>query len=728
MSVHRLTCEVVARGGLGEPVKCEGVELLYFCPYPERHKNGDAHPSLKINPHKNAWGCFVCGTAGRSGWSLAAFLAGAKGEASRREARSDPSNKPAVTAWLMDKGLLPKRELKSKGKSGRGPVVAEFIHQDASGKPVCKKRRHEPGADGKDKDYTWQRFESDKWVDGLGGSTPPLYRLPQIKDEPLVFLFESHTDVDRAVSMGLVATTSGGAQSWRPDYAEALAGKNVCLIPDNNSAGAGYQARVCASLYGRVCSLKVVSIAPYLDFRRWADADGTVEQLLRMQADAPEFQPASGAELIRRFEDIFRDKIIAPKGVSLVGGLYALITHCYKIFSWIAYLAFLSPLESCGKSHAADIVGWASARPEILVSITQASLFRLITIEEPAVVIDEAEVLHGDGETAVALRAVLHAGNAADDAIIRYSLKTRELERFSPWCPKIFRAIGRLPRVLASRCIAVGMKRKKPGERTGKFIRDKVKNELAKLSAEMAVWVADHQKEIHRVYISLPDDSFEGRDRENFAPLEAVLTVANPARLPELAAVRVLLTGTSEANSTDDSPGARVLRDVRRVLVEKQALEMASAELCAALAQMESSPWAEYKGKPITAARLAALLKPFGIVPDRIGCKGSQARGYTLHQLEDAFSRYLPFPPAPQTVNPSTERINTGENEDLRPSSQEVVDTVKNADSSAENADGRRADTLRHGMASGSVTDHEARNEGERGEAAPEPVFEEGQI
>jgi hypothetical protein len=374
------------------------------------------------------------------------------------------------------------------------------------------------------------------------------------------------------------------------------------------------------------------------------------------------------------------------------------MTHCYKIFSWIPYLSFFSPLESCGKSHAADIVGWASARPEILVSITEASLFRLITVLEPTVVIDEAEVLCGDGETAVALRAVLHAGNSPDDAIIRCAPNTYEVERFSPWCPKIFCAIGKLPRTLASRCIAVGMKRKKASERTGKFIRHKVKNELVKLSGEIAAWVAQHEKEIHRVYDSLPDDSFEDRDRENFAPLEAILTVAGRARLSELTSIRASLTRASQATLTDDSPGARVLEDMRRVLVEKQVSEMASAELCAALVQMENSPWPEYKGKPLTPAWLAALLRPFGIVPDRVGGKDSRARGYTLHQLEDAFSRYLQPPPASQTVHPSINRINNGENEDFRPSTESAVDTLKNAVSPAKNADGGRVDTLKPGI------------------------------
>ena len=50
--MNGLSCEAIARAALGEPLKRERAELLYRCPRPERHTNGDAHPSLKINAEK----------------------------------------------------------------------------------------------------------------------------------------------------------------------------------------------------------------------------------------------------------------------------------------------------------------------------------------------------------------------------------------------------------------------------------------------------------------------------------------------------------------------------------------------------------------------------------------------------------------------------------------------------------------------------------------------------
>ena len=443
-------------------------------------------------------------------------------------------------------------------------------------------------------------------------------------------------------------------------------------------------------------SLRVLSIAPHPDFRRWADAGGTIEQVLEMYKTASEHRPATGAELLQRFEAQFNRYIIAPKGTGLIAGLYAMMTHCFEVFGWIGYLTFTSPLESCAKTISADTVGWASARPEILVSITQAALFRLITESKPTIVIDEAEVLRGDDETAVALRAVLNAGCAPDDGIIRCAPNTHELERFCPWCPKVFCMIGEVPRVLKSRCIVISMERKKPSEKTAPFIRRRVKAEQNQLGAEFAAWNDAHKAEIQRTYESLPESSFESRARENFAPLEAVLSVADPGRLDELATARAALSGEPIISSDGDGIYLRLLADIREIFTQKAAAEIPSAKLCEALAALENSPWAEWSyGKPITAAKLARLLARFRIAPDRIGPKGSQVRGYTADQFSDVFEAYLPL----EAVNPSTIRQNSGDKAVFEGVNRSPVDTLENVVLPANNGGGRHVDTLKAGVA-----------------------------
>ncbi len=124
--MKRLTCEAVARAGIGEPARRQGAELLWRCP-----RHDDRRPSLSVNPRKNCWMCGPCGASGGA-WALAAFLAPVSAD-----------DKPAVKAWLREHGLLSggKKGREMSTDKGRGPVVAEYVYHDADGNPVARKRR-----------------------------------------------------------------------------------------------------------------------------------------------------------------------------------------------------------------------------------------------------------------------------------------------------------------------------------------------------------------------------------------------------------------------------------------------------------------------------------------------------------------------------------------------------------------------------------------------------------
>lgn len=91
-----------------------------------------------------------------------------------------------------------------------------------------------------------------------------LYRLPEIlhavDQEKPVLLVEGEKDVHTVERMGFTATTSGGARSWHPDYAEYLRGAKVVVIPDADEAGREWTETVCASLQGVAEWVKVVEL------------------------------------------------------------------------------------------------------------------------------------------------------------------------------------------------------------------------------------------------------------------------------------------------------------------------------------------------------------------------------------------------------------------------------------------------------------------------------------
>ena len=94
-----------------------------------------------------------------------------------------------------------------------------------------------------------------------------------------------------------------------------------------------------------------------------------------------------------------------------------------------------------------------------------------------------------------------------------------------------------------------------------------------------------------------------------------------------------------------------LLSDIRVVFTESLSDRLKSADLAAALANMEGRPWAECSGKgPITKHRLAELLSPYGIKPQTSRIGPVTAKGYLRRQFEDAFERYLPPTTSSETV------------------------------------------------------------------------------
>ena len=134
------------------------------------------------------------------------------------------------------------------------------------------------------------------------------------------------------------------------------------------------------------------------------------------------------------------------------------------------------------------------------------------------------------------------------------------------------------------------------------------------------------------------------RDADNWRPLLAVADAAGgewPARARAIAE-----TMTNKAEDDDQSLKTMLLEDIRSVFSTKGVDKLPSGELVEALLAMKDRPWPELgrAAKPITQAKLAALLKDFTIRPGNMWMSGTPLKGYGLAQFEDAFDRYLSDP------------------------------------------------------------------------------------
>jgi hypothetical protein len=653
---EQLECEAIARAALGEPVKQRGRELFYCC-RGQVHTNGDRDPSLKINPQKNAWGCFVCGVTGKNGWSLAAFLAGC-----------DSGDKKAVRAWLVARDLLPKCGQNGKAKSGRGPVVATYVYTDAEGNPVARKLRHEPGAHGREKDFEWEHFNNGNWLSGLGGLKPPLYRHRDIEASDWVVVTEGEKDAEAGARIGLPTTTSGGTGSWRDDHGDMLRNKRAVIIADADKAGRIDAQKRAALLYSKARPVKVLEIPGAKDLAEAIEAGWTRERLLALFEEAADWSPAGGAEVVDSIVAFVRRFVSLTKAQALAVALWVAHTHAFDAADCTPYLSINSPEKQSGKTRLLEVLRTLVAKPWFTGRVTAAVLTRKIDAECPTLLLDESDAaFKSDREYAEALRGVLNTGYrrggvasccVGQGANISY-------KDFSTFCPKAIAGIDKLPDTVADRSIPIRLKRAKRGA-VERFRERDAEPEASEIAGRLAAWCETNLERLGKARPEIPPE-LSDRQADVCEPL---LAIADRAAGEWPGASRLALVELcAGAQAADGSVGVKLLADIRRVFNpiddEEGALpevdRIASADLAKALGEMEDRPWSQWGKleKPITQATLASLLETYDIGPKPVRLKdGRRLRGYERVQFEEVWELYL----APSTPVSECETATTREN------------------------------------------------------------------
>ena len=130
------------------------------------------------------------------------------------------------------------------------------------------------------------------------------------------------------------------------------------------------------------------------------------------------------------------------------------------------------------------------------------------------------------------------------------------------------------------------------------------------------------------------------RAADNWRPLLAIADAAG-GDWPTLA--RAVAGALSEVHSADqESMRTVLLSDIRAIFGSTDRLS--SDTIVACLNALDDRPWSEFnKGRQITKAGLARLLKSFEIFPKTVRFPDDRtAKGYYRADFEDAFARYLP--------------------------------------------------------------------------------------
>jgi 5S rRNA maturation endonuclease (ribonuclease M5) len=183
----------------------------------------------------------------------------------------------AVITALKDLGLWPEQEQR------QAAIEAVYDYTNEAGELLYQIVR-KPG----------KKFLQ-RYPDGSGGWVwkkhphQVLYHLPEILENPIVFICEGEKDCETLRSHGFVASTAaGGAKApWLPQFTEALRGHEVILIPDRDRAGYERVKRIARALLGNVARLVYLELEDGKDLSEWFER-GHSEVELIAQLDGEE--------------------------------------------------------------------------------------------------------------------------------------------------------------------------------------------------------------------------------------------------------------------------------------------------------------------------------------------------------------------------------------------------------------------------------------------------------
>lgn len=169
----------------------------------------------------------------------------------------------AVLTALRARGL-------TFGDSDRYRTVKQYIYTSDGILERLRVSRQE-NSFGKKK-FLQEHLDGSSWVYGKGkGPIAPL-NYADWKESQYVFLVEGEKCVEAMKAVGLPATTTpGGASSWDESFARFFAGKDVCILPDNDGPGRQYAEQAFADLVQTTRNAFIVQLPSLKDGEDVAD-------------------------------------------------------------------------------------------------------------------------------------------------------------------------------------------------------------------------------------------------------------------------------------------------------------------------------------------------------------------------------------------------------------------------------------------------------------------------
>ncbi|MGH2788907.1 MAG: DUF3631 domain-containing protein [Actinomycetota bacterium] len=359
--------------------------------------------------------------------------------------------------------------------------------------------------------------------------------------------------------------------------------------------------------------------------------------------------PENAAELLDRVATFARRFVrFSSEPQSDAVALWVAHTHALDAADETAYLHVSSAEKRSGKSRLLDVLSLLVRRPWRAVEPSESVLYRKIERDTPTVLLDEVDtVFTRRAPQFEGLRAVLNAGHRRGSRVPRCIEAGKGIEEFDVFCCKALAGIGALPDTIADRSIRIELLRRRAGEHVERFRRREATEQARPLSESLAAWAETRVDELREARPTIPSE-LDDRAADGWEPLLAIADCVG-GDWPTRARAAAVGLSSDAAKSGEQSYGVLLLSHIKTAFDRAGVDRMTTADVLESLVANDEGPWAEWWEPSLTArqlqgpaARLARLLKPYGISPTQFKIDGEKQRGYVRKELEPVFERYLP--------------------------------------------------------------------------------------
>lgn len=177
----------------------------------------------------------------------------------------------AMGLTMQDLFTEPPRKTREKNT-----VIATYNYTDKNGNLLNTKTRWS------DKSFSWSHKENGKWKKGHKGEAV-LYNLPAVASSKRIYVVEGEKDVETLKAYQKVAVCSAhgaGTGKWLPQYTEALKGKEIVIIQDNDDKGKEFARETANALIDVAESVKVIDLTQEWDTLK---EHGDISDVFEMQ-------------------------------------------------------------------------------------------------------------------------------------------------------------------------------------------------------------------------------------------------------------------------------------------------------------------------------------------------------------------------------------------------------------------------------------------------------------